>query len=141
MSNKLLKILSLILVVMLVTIFVAGTVHADFDFSPNDVELQSPNDEDVKDIKDISGKILGGIQIGGIVLSIGILMVLGIKYMMGSTSEKAEYKKTMIPYLIGAVILFTATSLANGIFNIASSFNKKEETSAIVTTVDENVNA
>ena len=35
-------------------------------------------------------------------------MFLGIKYMMGSASEKAEYKKTMIPYVVGVVLLFSA---------------------------------
>ncbi|MEI3401230.1 MAG: hypothetical protein V8R51_02250 [Clostridia bacterium] len=45
-------------------------------------------------------------QTVGIVLSVVILIILGIKYMMGSAEEKAEYKKTMIPYLIGAVSVF-----------------------------------
>ena len=30
--------------------------------------------------------------------------------MTGSVEEKAEYKKTMLPYVIGAVILFGITS-------------------------------
>ena len=49
-------------------------------------------------------------------------MVIGIKYMMGSAEEKAEYKKTMIPYLIGAVLLFAAVNLATYIYGIAEKF-------------------
>ena len=55
-------------------------------------------------------------------MAVGILMVLGIKYMMGSAEEKAEYKKTMIPYLIGAVLLFAAVNLATYIYGIAEKF-------------------
>jgi len=50
-------------------------------------------------------------------------MVLGIKYMMGSAEEKAEYKKTMIPYIIGAILLFAATTIANAIYTFANGMN------------------
>ena len=59
------------------------------------------------------------IRVVGIILSVIILMILGIKYMMGSASEKAEYKKTMIPYVIGAVVLFGASALAGAIVQLA----------------------
>ena len=43
--------------------------------------------------------------------------------MMGSASEKAEYKKTMIPYIVGAVLIFAASNLASMIYNWAKSVN------------------
>ena len=48
-------------------------------------------------------------------------MVIGIKYMMGSAEEKAEYKKTMLPYLIGAIILFAAVNIASYVVSIAQT--------------------
>ena len=39
--------------------------------------------------------------------------------MMGSLEERAEYKKTLMPYVIGAVMMFAASSLVNIIYNIA----------------------
>ena len=47
-----------------------------------------------------------------------ILVVLGIKYMMGSAEEKAEYKKTMIPYVVGAILIFLAPMIANMIYTL-----------------------
>lgn len=41
--------------------------------------------------------------------------------MMGSAQEKAEYKKTMIPYLIGAVLIFAASNIAGWIYNFATT--------------------
>ena len=41
--------------------------------------------------------------------------------MMGSAEEKAEYKKTFIPYLIGAILVFAASNLASMIFGFAST--------------------
>jgi len=40
-------------------------------------------------------------------------MILGLKYMLGSTEERASYKKSMIPYIVGAVLLFAAVSLTS----------------------------
>ena len=69
---------------------------------------------------DIGNEILGIIQIVGIILSVGCLMILGIKYMMGSAEEKAEYKKTFIPYIIGAILLFAASALAKTVYEWAT---------------------
>lgn len=68
----------------------------------------------------IGNQILGIIQVVGIILSVGCLMILGIKYMMGSAEEKAEYKKTFIPYIIGAFLLFAASALAKTIYSWVS---------------------
>ena len=41
--------------------------------------------------------------------------------MMGSAEEKAEYKKTMIPYLVGAVLIFLAPTIANTVYTLVKS--------------------
>lgn len=38
--------------------------------------------------------------------------------MVGSIEERAEYKKTLFPYLIGAILLFSGTLLPQIIYNI-----------------------
>ena len=55
----------------------------------------------------------------GVVVAVIILLVLGIKYMMGSASEKAEYKKTMIPYLVGAILIFGASAITKVVVGLA----------------------
>lgn len=63
------------------------------------------------EITNISNQIIGIITTIGVVVAVIVLLVLGIKYMMGSASEKAEYKKTMIPYLVGAILIFGASTI------------------------------
>lgn len=77
------------------------------------------NGLDVPEIQTTGGKILGIIRVIGTIIAVGMIMVLGIKYMVGSAEQKAEYKKTLLPYLIGAILLFTATYLADLIYNWA----------------------
>lgn len=88
--------------------------------TPDSVKPTADTDAQ-KDLKDIGGKIIGGIQSVGTVISVMILVVLGIKYMLGSAEERAEYKKTMIPYLIGSVLIFGAVTIASMVYDFSSS--------------------
>lgn len=77
---------------------------------------------DSKKLKDMAGIILGVIQTIGTVSSVIVLMVIGVKYMLGSVEEKAEYKKNFVPYLLGAVLLFTGTLIPQLIYEIIRDF-------------------
>lgn len=74
-----------------------------------------------RDIRRIGGQIVGTLQSVGTIVSVIILVVLGIKYMIGSAEERAEYKKTMMPYLIGAILIFASVTIANMVYTFASS--------------------
>ena len=37
--------------------------------------------------------------------------------MMGSVEEKASYKQTMIPYVVGAILAVSGTTLVSFIYN------------------------
>ena len=69
----------------------------------------------------IGNQLIGILQVIGIIIAVIILIVLGIKYMMGSAEEKAEYKKTLVPYLVGALLIFGAASLAGVVFKWVQS--------------------
>lgn len=74
------------------------------DYKPGDLT-------NADSIQDMGNNIIGVIQFVGSFLSVIVLVVLGIKYMMGSVEERAEYKKTMWPYIVGAFLLFATTTL------------------------------
>lgn len=119
MSKKTMKILTTIATILLIISMGTSIVAAT---SVGGMEL-SPNTANTGDITTIGNKVMGIIQVVGTVAAVAIVMVLGIKYMMGSAEEKAEYKKTMISYIIGAVLLFAATTIANAIYTFASGMN------------------
>lgn len=60
---------------------------------------------------DLGNSIIKIIRNIGSALSVIVLMIIAIKYMMGSVEEKAEYKKTMFPYVIGSVLVFGITNI------------------------------
>lgn len=115
-TKKISKIVSvLMIVVMLAT--VATTVLA---IDPGNITGDTNN---TGAVQSIGQQILGIVQVVGSIAAVIVLVVLGIKYMMGSAEEKAEYKKTMIPYIIGAVLIFAASNLASMIYGWAQSIS------------------
>jgi len=73
------------------------------------------------DTETVANSILGIIRTVGTMVTVGVLMILGIKYMTGSIEERATYKKSMMPYLVGVVLIFAAVNLTSMIYNIFST--------------------
>lgn len=111
MNKKLIKIVStLLMAVMIVSIAVTSMAAID----PSQVTAKETSG-DAK-MLDVGQKIVGILQTVGIILSVIVLIVVGIKYMMGSVEEKAEYKKTLMPYVIGAALIFAASAFAQVVY-------------------------
>lgn len=123
MSKKVMKITTAILtfaIIISLSLSVFAT-DAEKDFTPDSLTGTTTGVENgVTEIKEVGNKLVGILRTVGIVISVVIMIVIGIKYMMGSASEKAEYKKTMIPYVVGAVLLFGASTLATVIYEFAT---------------------
>lgn len=122
MAKSIKTIITILMVLIMICgialpVFAAGEKEDGSDFQPSKVV---GNTSGTGDIQTLGNSIVGILQVIGILVSVIVLIVLGIKYMMGSAEEKAEYKKTMIPYLIGAVLIFTASALAQAIYNFAT---------------------
>ena len=112
---KLSKVLSIVAIVMMLLVILSNFAYA---INPASISIVT-NGSGTEQVTTIGGKIIGVIQVVGSVVAVAILVVLGIKYMMGSTEEKAEYKKTLIPYLVGAILIFAASNIAGMVFNAA----------------------
>lgn len=67
--------------------------------------------------------IIGVIQTVGSIVSVICLIVLGVKYMMGSVEEKAEYKKTLMPYMLGALMVFGISNILGIVYTIGISLH------------------
>lgn len=96
-------------IISVLLVIISPNVKATIDPTDYDPSSKLPTAEDVNKIVGLANPIIGTIKVVGIVAAVVTLAVIGIKYMTGSVEEKAEYKKTMIPYLIGAVLVVSIT--------------------------------
>ncbi len=67
-------------------------------------------------------RIVGVVQTIGVVVSVVVLIGIGIKYMLGSVEERADYKRTLLPYVIGAVLVFSISTLPQLIYDVMQAF-------------------
>ena len=113
--KKLSKILLFVATVMLV-ITLTTSVMAATGTTVTPEDMTGESSADVGEITNIGNSIIRILSTIGIVASVIVLIVLGIKYMMGSAEEKAEYKKTLMPYVIGAALVFAASTIAQMVY-------------------------
>ena len=88
-----------------------------FDIDPNWYDASKEKSSDSKAMKKV-GKIVGAVQGFGSVVSLGVLVYIGIRYKVASVEEKAMYKETMIPYVIGSILVFSGSNIVGIIYNV-----------------------
>lgn len=115
-SKKTMKIISAIVIMLTVIVSLCNICCA---INVSDIELN----KDVGDgsLTKVGSSIASIIRNVGIILALILLMILGIKYMLGSAEDKADYKKSMIPYLVGAVLLFGASGIAQVVVSLSDT--------------------
>ncbi len=74
-------------------------------------------------LKEMGQKIITIVNAVGVVVAVCTTIIIGMRYMFGSVEEKSQMKETMIPYLIGAALVFAIPTLVNIIYRFAISIN------------------
>lgn len=120
-KNAIVKIFCGILVASML-LLTANVVFAGGS-GPVDPSTLTGTYNETSGITTLGQQIIGIITTIGIVVSVVVLVILGIKYMIGSAEEKAEYKKTMIPYIIGAILVFAASTIASIVMSISKNIS------------------
>ena len=122
MKENMIRIISIIL---LATICVVALSVININYATGDGQMSfdevTPNDTIKDGAKDTTGtasaaqRILQAIltitQVIGVGVAVIMLIVLAIKYISAAPSDKAEIKKHMVVYVVGAVVLFAASGI------------------------------
>lgn len=95
------KIISIALIIITLCILQANT------FAVSNPNYYNPNNQKQDNglFYAKASVIIGWIKYIGIIVSIITLSIIGIKYMFSSVEGKAEYKKTMFPYIVGCFMV------------------------------------
>ena len=122
------KIVTMLILAVMVLSIGASVFGADPSTLISGMQPDSFEGEDATALTNLIQGIVRVVNIVGVGIAVIILLILGIKYMMGSAEEKADYKKSMIPYLVGAILIFAGTSIVNVVVQLASSFRTTDST-------------
>lgn len=80
--------------------------------------VNSAKGGDIGEAATIGGNIVNWIWGISIVVAVVVVMITGLKFIVGSTQEKAEYKKSLIPLVVGVLILVFATTIVKVLFGM-----------------------
>lgn len=122
-TSKLIVALLIILSILMISVSSFADPLSPKEFDYGDISNTST-------IKALGNQIIGVVRTVGVLVAVVILLILGIKYMMGSAEEKADYKKSMVPYLVGAVLIFAASTIAGIVYDMASALDVGKDGSA-----------
>lgn len=74
----------------------------------------------------------------GYAVALGMVVYIGIKYITGAADTKANMKSAVVSYLIGALIVFSATTIATIVIRIATDDDTKQN--SLAQTIIKNAN-
>lgn len=97
-----------------------GTDSRGLAINPDDYDPSTGKEEVPDEIQTKVNNVFSMVQIVGIVISTVGASVLGVKYILGSVEAKAEYKKTMIPYIIGIIFIACTPTIVRLIYNLTT---------------------
>ena len=110
-KNK--KIIMFIITIFTIVFMIIIPIISKATIDPNDFQPGNPSQTDV----------IGTIKVAGIVIAVIILTIIGIKFMTGSIEEKAEYKKVLPGYFIGAIMVVAISQFIAVIIDIVTNIN------------------
>jgi TRAP-type C4-dicarboxylate transport system permease small subunit len=101
---------------MTATVFAGSTTNEKGTTTgtvPGGITISDPTIDPT--MSDKVAQILGAIRWFGYAIALGMLLYIGIKYMMSAANEKADLKKGSINYVIGAVVVVAASTIFGAI--------------------------
>lgn len=114
-----------ILFVLILVVLIIGISTSSFASLGN--MKPQVNTDGTQEMLKIGGVILGTIQVIAVAIAVIMLVVIGVRYITASPTEKADVKKTMLIYVAGALLLFAGSGLLGLIQSLADDINQNVE--------------
>ena len=125
MNKKIIKTICFVIPVVLVLLVVSNNVFAFNQMAVDKINEALKGDENGQlpvsaSAKTSILKVWGTVLLILQILSVAAIVIAGIRYMFASADGKADIKKQTIGLMVGAVLVFGASSVISLITNITS---------------------
>lgn len=119
--KKAIKIITVLCLAFTLFLGVAQpTISLAAGSNPNDVVGKLNHDKTAgqEQITSLGTSVISFIWILSIVVAVVVIMYTGLKFIVGSANEKAEYKKSLVPIVVGVLLLVAATTIVKALFSV-----------------------
>lgn len=104
------KTIIFIITFLFVLMFFRTVAFAGETLNPNDYQTTLQYD-DATYIFSKGGQVLKLLRNIAAIVSVLTITIIGLRYMMGSVEQKAEYKQTMMPVVVGCILIASLSAI------------------------------
>jgi hypothetical protein len=119
MQSKILKLIAIISVFIIVSVFPVKVFSSWVDDADNFLKSAGNSITVDKDqLTSASDEIYNTLTSIGMIVAVIVGMILGITYMMTGAVDKAKVKESIMPYLLGCIVIFGAFGIWKLVINV-----------------------
>jgi len=119
MQSKILKLIAIISVFIIVSVFPVKVFSSWVDDADNFLKSAGNSITVDKDqLTSTSDEIYNTLTSIGMIVAVIVGMILGITYMMTGAVDKAKVKESIVPYLLGCIVIFGAFGIWKLVINV-----------------------
>lgn len=119
MQSKILKLIVIISVFIIVSVFPVKVFSSWVDDANNFLESAGNSiTVDKNQLTSASDEIYNTLTSIGMIVAVIVGMILGITYMMTGAVDKANVKESIMPYLLGCIVIFGAFGIWKLVINV-----------------------
>lgn len=135
MENKIIKIIGIILIcIALINIVIMNNntcmAISDVTQNPGGWEPTVGDDRGEDKLNQKMKPVLNTIRNVGVIISVLTLSVIALKIMFSSVEGKAEYKQKLLPWAVGAFMVFSMTTIPSLVYDLTYSAPGQVETAS-----------
>ena len=116
-----------IILIFLLVISLCSICYCSYDWHDrlDNVTSQGADENITDSFTNVAKSVITITQVIGVGVAVIMLIVLGMKYMTASVGERAEIKKHLVIYVVGAVVLFAASGILEIIKRFSDMVNEE----------------
>lgn len=95
-------------------------------------DFPDPGDSNIDAIDKLTNNVWGTVLTIAQILAFAAIIFAGVRYMFASADQKADIKKGLIYLVIGAILVFAASTLVKVIVNTAEQVSKDATSSKTI---------
>lgn len=119
MQSKILKLIAIISVFIIVSVFPVKVFSSWVDDADNFLKSAGNSITVDKDqLTSASDEIYNTLTSIGMIVAVIVGMILGITYMITGAVDKAKVKESIMPYLLGCIVIFGAFGIWKLVINV-----------------------
>lgn len=85
--------------------------NVNASFNPQTYDPGNLTKNEAGPVLEIGAKVYGTLKNIATIVAILTIAIIGLKYIFGSVEQRAEYKATLVPWFVGAILVVMVTSL------------------------------